>query len=177
VDIGPQVALPGKSVNRESLGNAGCPGGRGVHAVRVACAITASVVRLPSHVRREREWLGHGFVPPSLLLLGTVASVAIFVLRRPRDYGDLLIAGAGALIAFYLFAKQAFLNYDYNAAMALLFVIAGGSLRPSGPLTSLVRDAVRLVSGRRRAGAAATDLEVGSQIPDTGVNAPGASLN
>jgi len=105
--------------------------------------------------------LGRGFVPPSLLLLGTVASVAIFVLRRPRDYGDLLIAGAGALIAFYLFAKQAFLNYDYNVAMALLFVIAGGSLRPSGPLTSLVRDAVRLVSGRRRAEAAATDLEVG----------------
>ena len=91
--------------------------------------------------------LGHGFVSPTLLLLGTIASVAFFVLRRPRDYGDLIIAGAGALIVFYLFAKQAFINYDYNAAMALLFVIAGGSLRPSAPLASLLPTMRRLAGG------------------------------
>jgi hypothetical protein len=48
--------------------------------------------------------------------------------------------------------------------MALLFVIAGGSLKPSDPLTNLLRDAVRLMSGRHRAEAAgtrATHLEAG----------------
>jgi Glycosyltransferase family 87 len=107
--------------------------------------------------------LGHGFAPPTLLLVGTVASLALFAVRRPRDYGDLLIAGAGALIVVYLFAKQNFLNYDYNAAMALLFVIAGGSLRPIAPLTSLIRDAVRLASRRRgeATGRHAIDLEAG----------------
>ncbi len=75
--------------------------------------------------------LGRGLVPPILLAGGTVAAIAVFVTRRARDYGDLLLSGAGLLVAVCLFAKQAFLNYDYNAAMILLFVVAGGSLRPA----------------------------------------------
>jgi hypothetical protein len=98
--------------------------------------------------------LGHGFVPASWLLLGTLATLALFTLRRPRDYGDLLVAGSGALIVAYLFARQAFLNYDFNAAMALLFVIAGGSLRPSPPLTNPLPSVLRLASRRRTAEAA-----------------------
>ena len=106
--------------------------------------------------------LGHGILSSSWLLLGALASVAVFTLRRPRDYGDLLVAGAGTLIVVCFFAKQAFLNYDYNAAMALLFVIGAGSLRPSTALSNPLgglRQAVRRRPGAQRLGAPATDPE------------------
>lgn len=80
--------------------------------------------------------LGGGLLPASLLTLATGLAVVAFTLRRPRDYGDLLLSGAGMLIVVCLFAKQAFINYDYNAAMALLFVVAGGALAPATPMRS-----------------------------------------
>jgi hypothetical protein len=94
--------------------------------------------------------LGHGFLPPTLLLAASVVTVAVYVLRRPRDYGDLLVAGAGMLTVVCFFAKQAFINYDFNAAMALLLVAFGGALRPAAPLTNPLRDLRALVSARRQ---------------------------
>jgi hypothetical protein len=80
--------------------------------------------------------LGHAFVPGGLLLLGMVGAVLLFTLRRPRDYGSMLAAGSGLLIVVCFFGKQAFINYYFIAAMALLFVVGSGSLRPAGPITS-----------------------------------------
>ncbi len=91
--------------------------------------------------------LGGGLLPPSLLLGGTVVTVLAFTLRRPRDYADLLLAGAGMLVVVYFFAKQAFINYDFNAAMTLLFVIGAGSLLPATPLSHPVDD-LRLAGAR-----------------------------
>jgi hypothetical protein len=82
--------------------------------------------------------LGHAFVPGALLVVGIAAAVALFTLRRPRDYGSLLAAGAGLLIAVCLFGKQAFLNYYYIGGMALLFTIGAGTLAPREPLVSLL---------------------------------------
>ncbi len=73
-------------------------------------------------------------LPAAILLGGVLAATALFAVRRFRDYGGLLVAGAGLLIFACLSAKQAFLNYYYNAAIALLFVIASGALAPSGGL-------------------------------------------
>jgi hypothetical protein len=73
---------------------------------------------------------GHGFLPGGVLLAGMAVTVVIFLLRRFRDYGDLLIAGAGILTFICFFGKQSFLNYFFNAAIALLFVAGSGSLRP-----------------------------------------------
>ena len=50
----------------------------------------------------------------------------------------MLAAGAGLLIVVCFFGKQAFLNYYFIAAMALLFVVGSGSLRP--------RDAIALAA-------------------------------
>ncbi|MDQ2961111.1 MAG: glycosyltransferase 87 family protein, partial [Candidatus Dormibacteraeota bacterium] len=84
--------------------------------------------------------LGHGLVSLSPLLVATVATVVVFTVPRPRDYGDLLLAGAGMLVVALFFAKQAFINYDFNAAMALLLVIGGGALIPSTRLSNPVHE-------------------------------------
>lgn len=103
--------------------------------------------------------LGHGFLPAGLLLLGTVAAAAAFALRRARDYGDLLVLGAGLMVMVCFFAKQAFLNYYYNAAIALLFVVGAGALAPHdaarAPLATLTGAARRRRQrGDRRAASA-----------------------
>jgi Glycosyltransferase family 87 len=90
--------------------------------------------------------LGGGLLPGALLLAGLVATVVLFTLRRPRDYGDLLVAGAGLLIFVCCFGKQAFLNYYFNAAMALLFVAGSGKLAPRVVLHSPLGVLVRLRS-------------------------------
>jgi hypothetical protein len=95
--------------------------------------------------------LGHAFVPGGLLLLGIAGSVLLFTLRRPRDYGSLLAAGCGLLIVVCFFGKQAFLNYYFIAAMALLFVAGAGRLAPGDPITSpLSATRFRLPPGLRR---------------------------
>ena len=69
--------------------------------------------------------------------------MAVFTLRRPSDYGSVLAAGSGLLIVVCFFGKQAFLNYYFIAAMAMLFIAGSGSLRPRGriasPLSALAR--------------------------------------
>jgi hypothetical protein len=100
--------------------------------------------------------LGHGLLPASFLLAGTLVTLVVFTLRRPRDYADLLLLGSGMLIVVCFFVKQAFLNYDYSAAIALLFVIGAGTTRPLTPLTTPLHD-LRLFGDRivrlRRSGA------------------------
>ncbi len=85
--------------------------------------------------------LGHAFLPGGLLFTGIVVAVLVFTLRRPRDYGSLLAAGSGLLIVVCFFGKQAFLNYYFIAAMAMLFIAGSGSLRPrdaiGAPLSAL----------------------------------------
>ncbi|HSP65371.1 MAG TPA: hypothetical protein VLO10_04190, partial [Candidatus Deferrimicrobium sp.] len=87
--------------------------------------------------------LGQGFLPGGVLLCGIAAGVALFTLRRPRDYGAMLAVGAGLLVVVCCFGKQAFLNYYFIAAMGLVFVIGSGSLRPrdaiESPLSALAR--------------------------------------
>jgi hypothetical protein len=78
--------------------------------------------------------IGVSPLPATLLLAGVAATVAVFTLRRFRDYGDLLVAGSGLLIFACMFAKQAFFNYYFSAAIALLFVAGGGGLIPVGGL-------------------------------------------
>jgi hypothetical protein len=90
--------------------------------------------------------LGHAFVPGGLLLAGIVVAVAVFTLRRPRDYGSLLAAGSGLLIVVCFFGKQAFLNYYFIAAMAMLFVVGSGTLRPRDAISSPLST---FASGRR----------------------------
>jgi hypothetical protein len=80
--------------------------------------------------------LGHAFLPGGVLLCGIAVALAVFTLRRPRDYGSLLAAGSGLLIVVCFFGKQAFLNYYFIAAMAMLFVVGSGSLRPRGAIAS-----------------------------------------
>ncbi len=80
--------------------------------------------------------LGHAFLPGGVLLTGIAVSVAVFTLRRPRDYGSLLAAGSGLLIIVCFFGKQAFINYYFIAAMAMLFVVGSGSLRPGDAIAS-----------------------------------------
>ncbi len=95
--------------------------------------------------------LGHGFPPAGLLVAGMAAAIVVFTLRRPRDYGSLLAAGSGLLIVVCFFGKQAFLNYYYIAAIALLFVVGSGSLVPAGRVTSpLAALRVRLPVRARR---------------------------
>lgn len=91
--------------------------------------------------------LGHGLVPAALLLTGTVVTLIVFTLRSPHDYADLLLLGSGMLIVICFFAKQAFLNYDYSAAIALLLVIGAGTMRPLTPLTTPLYD-LRLFGDR-----------------------------
>jgi hypothetical protein len=90
--------------------------------------------------------LGHGLLPAGVLLGGVVVTVVLFVRRRPRDYGDLLVAGAGLLIFMCFFGKQAFLNYYFDAAMGLLFVAGSGHLVPARALSSPLHALARLSS-------------------------------
>jgi hypothetical protein len=99
--------------------------------------------------------LGGGLLPAPLLLLGTLAAIAGFTLRRPRDYGDLLAAGAGLMIVVCFFAKQAFLNYYYNGAIALLFVVGSGSMRPVAAIRNPVTQLAAAVRRQRRPAAVA----------------------
>jgi hypothetical protein len=102
--------------------------------------------------------LGRGLVPAGVLLGGLVVTVVLFTLRRPRDYGDVLAAGAGLLIFVCVFGKQAFLNYYFNGAMALLFVAGSGRLVPGGALRSPIGALTRILlhaSPRSRTGIAA----------------------
>jgi hypothetical protein len=80
--------------------------------------------------------LGQPFVPGAVLLVGMCAACVVFTLRRPRDYGALLAAGSGLLIVVYFFGKQAFINYYYIGAMALLFVVGSGRLAPREELAA-----------------------------------------
>jgi hypothetical protein len=80
--------------------------------------------------------LGHAFLPGGLLLIGMAGALALFTLRKPHDYGSLLAAGSGLLIVVCFFGKQAFINYYFIAAIALLFVVGSGSLRPGDPIRS-----------------------------------------
>lgn len=73
-------------------------------------------------------------LPTLVLLPGIVVAVIVFTVRRHRDYGDLLVAGAGLLTFACLFGKQAFLNYYFNGAIALLFVVGSGRMIPVGGL-------------------------------------------
>ncbi|MBJ7593596.1 MAG: DUF2029 domain-containing protein [Candidatus Dormibacteraeota bacterium] len=77
---------------------------------------------------------GSAPIPATVLLVGVVLAVVLFTLRRCRDYGDLLVAGAGLLIVACIFAKQAFLNYYFSAAIALLFVAGAPGIVPRGGL-------------------------------------------
>jgi hypothetical protein len=88
--------------------------------------------------------LGRGLIPGAVLVCGVAAAVVTFTLRRPRDYGSLLAAGAGLVIAVCLFGKQAFLNYYFIAAMGLLFVAGSGRLVPADTLVSPLRELARL---------------------------------
>jgi hypothetical protein len=107
--------------------------------------------------------LGYGLLPGGVLLVGLLATVALFTLRRPRDYGDLLVAGAGLLILVCCFGKQAFLNYYFNAAIALLFVVGSGRLVPSGALRSPLAALMRLLP--KTAPAAESRAGVGGRDP------------
>jgi hypothetical protein len=89
--------------------------------------------------------LGHRLLPAGVLLGGLVVTVVLFVRRRPRDYGDLLVAGAGLLIFVCFFGKQAFLNYYFIAAMGLLFTLGSGSVAPSNPIASPMSGVSRLL--------------------------------
>jgi hypothetical protein len=80
--------------------------------------------------------LGGTFVPGGLLVCGIIAAGMVFTLRRPKDYGSLLAAGAGLLIVICLFGKQAFMNYYFIGAIGLLFVIGSGTLAPGDPIMS-----------------------------------------
>jgi hypothetical protein len=97
--------------------------------------------------------LGQGLVPGMVLVCGVIVSVILFTLRRPRDYGSMLAAGAGLVIVVCLFGKQAYLNYYFIAAMGLLFVIGSGSLAPPdhvlSPLTALSGPLRRRVAAYR----------------------------
>ena len=94
--------------------------------------------------------LGHGLLAPSLLLVATIVVATVCLARRPLDYGDMLAMGAALMIAICFFAKQAFFNYYYNAAMALLFVAGAGGLRPLTPLTSPIRELREMAARVRR---------------------------
>ncbi len=78
--------------------------------------------------------LGHAFVPGGVLFCGIIVALVVFTIRRPRDYGSLLAAGAGLVIVVCFFGKQAFLNYYFIAAMALLFAAGSGDLAPRDPI-------------------------------------------
>jgi hypothetical protein len=96
--------------------------------------------------------LGHGVLPGGLLMLGAAVTVMVFALRRLRDYGDLIVAGAGLLTVLCFFGKQAFLNYYFNAAIALLFVAGSGRLVPRDAPSSPLRVLSRLARLRRHPG-------------------------
>jgi hypothetical protein len=96
--------------------------------------------------------LGHGFMPGSVLLCGIVAALAVFTVRRPRDYGSLLAAGAGLVVVVCFFGKQAFLNYYFIAAMALLFAVGSRGLAPRDAIVAPLKaasDALRRRGLRR----------------------------
>jgi hypothetical protein len=98
--------------------------------------------------------LGHGFLPSIVLLAGIAVVLAVFTLRRPRDYGSMLAAGAGLLIVVCFFGKQALINYYFIAAIAMMFVVGSGNLRPRDaielPLSALARGRLRRVLRLRR---------------------------
>jgi hypothetical protein len=122
--------------------------------------------------------MGHGFVPGGVLVCGVVAAVVTFTVRRPRDYGTLLAAGAGLVIAVCMFGKQAFLNYYFIAAVGLLFVAGSGRLVPSdtlaSPLRALARHSPRSmripagggisISTTRRPGATRDDISAARSV-------------
>lgn len=71
--------------------------------------------------------LGMPYPPAALLLAASVVAVVLVVRRRPRDLGDALGGGALLLVVLCLLAKQAFLNYYFNSAVALLLVAGAGA--------------------------------------------------
>lgn len=107
--------------------------------------------------------LGHAFLPGGLLLCGVAGSLALFTLRQPRDYGSLLAAGSGLLIVVCFFGKQAFLNYYFIAAMAMLLVVGSGSLRPRDPIASPLS---AFAGGRRLDRLFRRSLHLGPEIAD-----------
>ena len=96
--------------------------------------------------------LGRGLVPGAVLVAGIAAAVATFASRRPRDYGAMLAAGAGMVVFVCIFGKQAFLNYYFIAAMALLLLIGAGRMHPRDPICSPAEHVsadLRRLRGRR----------------------------
>ncbi|MHB8717928.1 MAG: hypothetical protein ACYDAC_03415 [Candidatus Dormibacteria bacterium] len=102
--------------------------------------------------------VGVGLLPPLLLWAGVVVATTFFALRRNRDVGALLANGSALVIIVCLFGKQAFLNYYFIAAMAMLLLAGSGdavqSLALRSPLRSLSQlgRSVRssLAGGRQR---------------------------
>ena len=68
--------------------------------------------------------LGRSFIPPTASVLAGIAVLALLLWRRPRDSGDLLIAGALLSTVSFLLAKEAFVNYYFSVAMLLLLAVA-----------------------------------------------------
>lgn len=91
--------------------------------------------------------------PATVLFAGVAIAVVVFTFRHCRDYGDLLAGGAGLLIFACLFAKQAYFNYYFSAAIALLFVVGGRDLMPAGSLAwpTVLRRVLRPPPRRRPA--------------------------
>lgn len=94
--------------------------------------------------------LGNRLLPGWTLAAGIALSVTLFASRRPRDYGAMLVAGAGLVVFVCLFGKQAFLNYYFIAAVAMLLAIGAGESRPAEAICSPIQQFTRDVRRLRR---------------------------
>jgi hypothetical protein len=79
--------------------------------------------------------LGRPFAPSIAGVLAVLALIGVVLRRRPRDSGDLLLAGALLSVVSFLLAKEAFPNYYFAVAMLLVLAIAcrGVSVDREGP--------------------------------------------
>jgi hypothetical protein len=70
------------------------------------------------------HWMGHGFLPSVVTVVVGVILIAVVLLWRPRDAGDLLLLGALISTVAFLFAKEAFANYYWGVIVLLLLAIS-----------------------------------------------------
>jgi hypothetical protein len=70
------------------------------------------------------HWMGHGFLPAAATVIVGLLLVGLVVWRRPRDAADHFLLGGLVSIVAFLFAKEAFPNYYWGAAMVLLLAVA-----------------------------------------------------